>query len=61
MQMTTLIELARLGYAYLTYLLASVIVFLFGPGTYSVDGLLKKMFFSPQKGKITQSPVARMA
>ena len=44
-----------------TYLLASVIVFVFGPGAYSVDGLLKKIFFSPQKGKITQSPVAPMA
>jgi putative oxidoreductase len=44
-----------------TYLLASVIVFVFGPGAYSVDGLLKKIFFSAQKGKIAQSPVAPMA
>ena len=44
-----------------TYLLAAMIVFIFGPGAYSVDCLLKKIFFSPQKAKITQSPVAPMA
>src|SRR5271163_4137046 len=41
-----------------TYLLASVIVFIFGPGAYSVDGILKRVFSSQPKSKITQSPVS---
>ncbi len=44
-----------------TYLWASVIVLLFGPGAYSVDAILKKRFFSQQKDKATQSPAAAMA
>src|SRR5271163_3513447 len=41
-----------------TYLLASVIVFIFGPGSYSVDGILKRVFSNEPKSKITQSPVS---
>src|SRR5271156_3785323 len=41
-----------------TYLLASVIVFIFGPGTYSVDGVLKRVFSNEPKSKIIQSPIS---
>src|SRR5271170_328760 len=42
-----------------TYLLASVIVFIFGPGSYSVDGILKKRVFSSEpKSKIIKSPIS---
>src|SRR5277367_5590571 len=44
-----------------TYLLASVIVFIFGPGAYSVDGVLKKFFFSRPKSEIVQSPAVPLA
>src|SRR5271155_5230514 len=35
-----------------TYLLASIIVFIFGPGAYSVDGVLKKFYFSRPKSEM---------
>jgi putative oxidoreductase len=41
-----------------TYLLASLIVFIFGPGSYSVDGILKRVFSNEPKGKIIQSPIS---
>src|SRR5271156_4368115 len=41
-----------------TYLLASVIVFIFGPGSYSVDGILKRVFSNEPKSKIIQSPIS---
>jgi putative oxidoreductase len=41
-----------------TYLLASVIVFIFGPGSYSVDGFLKKVFSSEPKSKIATPPIS---
>jgi putative oxidoreductase len=41
-----------------TYLLASVIVFIFGPGAYSVDGVLKRVFSSEPKSKIMKSPIS---
>jgi putative oxidoreductase len=44
-----------------TYLLASIILFLFGPGAYSVDGFLKKFFLSPPRAGTTQSVVAPLA
>lgn len=31
------------------FLLASVIVFIFGPGAFSVDAVLKKLFVAPPK------------
>ena len=44
-----------------TYLLASVIVFIFGPGAYSVDGFLKKFFFSRPKSEMAESPTVPLA
>jgi putative oxidoreductase len=41
-----------------TYLLASVIVFIFGPGSYSVDGILKRVFSSEPQSKIMKSPIS---
>src|SRR5271154_699913 len=41
-----------------TYLLASVIVFIFGPGSYSADGILKKVFSSETKSKIAKPPIS---
>ena len=41
-----------------TYLLASVIVFIFGPGSYSVDAILKRVFSSEPKSKIIKSPIS---
>ena len=41
-----------------TYLLASVIVFIFGPGSYSVDGIMKKVFSSEPESKIANPPIS---
>jgi putative oxidoreductase len=41
-----------------TYLLASVIVFIFGPGSYSVDAILKRAFSSEPKSKTIKSPIS---
>jgi len=41
-----------------TYLLASVIVFIFGPGRFSVDGILKRVFSNEPKSKIIKSPIS---
>jgi putative oxidoreductase len=41
-----------------TYLLASVIVFIFGPGSYSVDAILKKVFSSEPKSKSINPPIS---
>jgi putative oxidoreductase len=41
-----------------TYLLASVIVLVFGPGAYSIDCILKRVFSSEPKGKLIQSPIS---
>ena len=41
-----------------TYLLAAVIVFIFGPGSYSVDAILKRAFSTEPKSKIIKSPIS---
>jgi putative oxidoreductase len=40
-----------------TYLLASVIMLVFGPGAYSVDFILKKVFSIESKGNLVKSPI----
>jgi putative oxidoreductase len=41
-----------------TYLLAAVIVFIFGPGSYSVDAILKRVFSSEPKSNSTKTPIS---
>jgi putative oxidoreductase len=44
-----------------TYLLAAVIVLVFGPGTYSADGLLTRLFLRDPKEKLTKGPIRSLA